>query len=289
MIPITTAVAIVVGALMVLTVVVTLSTGSFLAALVVIALLALFSGVLIHYNFLEVKVKGNQVDVFFLSGSPEPTPAAPTPEIARPIQGKEVYHVSDNNFIYDEAAAVCAAYGGELATQEQVEEAYNRGAEWCGYGWSAGGVALYPTQKGTWEQLQKEIDPNRRTACGRPGVNGGYFDPTLKFGVNCYGIKPKGTAILPAPPPGTDTAAFDARVAEFKKKLGSFLLSPFNRTTWSGSFDVGAYGSQFQQALGGLGSATGAGSTPQPPEVNKGSSNAAAPAQSSYKFVAVQN
>ena len=27
--------------------------------------------------------------------------------------------------------------------------------------------------------------------CGRPGVNGGYFDnPNIKFGVNCYGQKP---------------------------------------------------------------------------------------------------
>ena len=28
--------------------------------------------------------------------------------------------------------------------------------------------------------------------CGNPGINGGYFaNPDLKFGVNCYGIKPK--------------------------------------------------------------------------------------------------
>ena len=27
--------------------------------------------------------------------------------------------------------------------------------------------------------------------CGKPGINGGYFsDPTMKFGVNCYGVKP---------------------------------------------------------------------------------------------------
>jgi hypothetical protein len=64
-----------------------------------------------------------------------------------------------------------------LASLEQVIEAYNSGAEWCGYGWTAGGMALYPTQKKTWEELQREVDPGKRTACGRPGVNGGYFDP----------------------------------------------------------------------------------------------------------------
>jgi hypothetical protein len=27
--------------------------------------------------------------------------------------------------------------------------------------------------------------------CGRPGINGGYFDnPEMRFGVNCFGAKP---------------------------------------------------------------------------------------------------
>jgi hypothetical protein len=194
--------------------------------------------------------------------------------------GQEVFHVSQNQFTYDEAPAVCAAYGAQLASLEQVIEAYNGGAEWCGYGWSSGGMALYPTQKRTWEELQREIDPGKRTACGRPGVNGGYMDPTLKFGVNCFGFKPIGDFTPPAPVPGTDKKAFDDMVSKFKEMLNTMQLSPFSRMEWSGydsttagqvakaSRSVGkaassltekfttqrvsGYGSQFQQDLGRL-------------------------------------
>jgi hypothetical protein len=93
-----------------------------------------------------------------------------------------------------------------------------------------GSMALFPTQQSTWSALQQEVDQTKRTACGHPGVNGGYFDPSLKFGVNCYGIKPvnKGT-ILPAPMPGVDPNALN----KFKGMLGSMKLSPFNRDIWS--------------------------------------------------------
>jgi len=50
-------------------------------------------------------------------------------------------------------------------------------------------MALFPTQQATWQALQ--TDPVNKTNCGRPGINGGYFDPQTKFGVNCYGVKPK--------------------------------------------------------------------------------------------------
>jgi hypothetical protein len=96
-------------------------------------------------------------------------------------------------------------------------------------------MALYPTQKGTWDALQQESDQSKRTACGRPGVNGGYFDPTSKFGVNCYGIKPQGNVKLPTPLPGTDPSAFNDAVAKFKSMMKSFNINPYSRTTWSGS------------------------------------------------------
>ena len=36
-------------------------------------------------------------------------------------------------------------------------------------------------------------DPKTKFNCGKPGINGGYFDnPKLRFGINCYGIKPEG-------------------------------------------------------------------------------------------------
>ena len=87
------------------------------------------------------------------------------------------------------AQKVCAAFDASLATYDQVENAYNAGAEWCNYGWSDGQMAFFPTQKDTWDKLQE--NPNTKQICGRPGVNGGYMkNPYIRFGANCYGIKP---------------------------------------------------------------------------------------------------
>jgi hypothetical protein len=212
----------------VLTLFVLFSTGSILAVLVLWAMIGLIITVLFYYGF---------IDLERIAGVKKETTIAPTPaEVPRggPMVGSEVFHISQNQFTYDEAPAVCAAFGGQLATLEQVIEAYNSGAEWCGYGWTAGGMALYPTQKRTWEELQREVDPGKRTACGRPGVNGGYFDPTLKFGVNCFGFKPPGEFTPPAPVPGTDRKKFDDMVTKFREMLKTLELSPFSRNEWSG-------------------------------------------------------
>jgi hypothetical protein len=102
------------------------------------------------------------------------------------IQNKnEVFNIANNLYTYDDAQAVCSAYGAQIATYEQVEDAYNQGAEWCNYGWSDGQMALFPTQKDTWNKLQKT--KNNKNDCGRPGINGGFIDnPYVKFGVNCF-------------------------------------------------------------------------------------------------------
>merc|ERR1711991_738171 len=85
--------------------------------------------------------------------------------------GGEVFNVSKNNYTYDEAKAICKAYGAKLATYNQIEDAYKSGAEWCNYGWSADQMAFYPTQKSTWKKLQKI--KGHEHDCGRPGINGG--------------------------------------------------------------------------------------------------------------------
>lgn len=104
---------------------------------------------------------------------------------------KEVFNINENNFSYKEANAVCKALGTNLATYEQVLTAHEKGANWCNYGWSQNQMALYPTQEKVYKELQKG-DESTRESCGKPGVNGGFFqNPELKFGVNCYGIKPK--------------------------------------------------------------------------------------------------
>jgi len=136
----------------------------------------------VNYSFAGVDLLGDFMNWLFPTPPPE---AAPAPE---PRDMREVFNISNNKFTYDEAQAICKAYGAELATYDQIESAYNDGAEWCNYGWSANQMAFFPTQKKTWDTLQKT--ENRKNACGRPGVNGGYMaNPAIRFGVNCYGIK----------------------------------------------------------------------------------------------------
>jgi len=213
----------------VLTLFVLFSTGSIMAVLVLWSAVGLILTVLFYYGFIDLeRILGAKTVI------PATTPIPTNVPSGGPMVGSEVFHISQNQFTYDEAPAVCAAYGAQLATLEQIIEAYNSGAEWCGYGWTAGGMALYPTQKKTWDELQREVDPGKRTACGRPGVNGGYFDPTLKFGVNCFGFKPEGDFTPPAPLPGTDRQKFDSMVTKFKEMIRTMKLSPFSRSEWSG-------------------------------------------------------
>ena len=105
---------------------------------------------------------------------------------------KQVFHIPGNYYVYPDAKALCKAYGADLANYDQIEEAYKKGGEWCSYGWSEGQMAYFPTQKSTWNKLQTE--KGHENDCGRPGINGGYIDnPAVRFGANCYGIKPQMT------------------------------------------------------------------------------------------------
>lgn len=214
----------------VLSLIVLISTGSILSVLVLWATVALILTVLVYYGILSIDALLGQAKKVEKEIEKE-VPVEPSR--GAPLVGSEVFHISDAQFTYDEAPAVCAAYGSQLATLEQIMDAYAKGAEWCGYGWSAGGMALYPTQRETWEQLQNEVDPGKRTRCGRPGVNGGYFDPNLKFGVNCFGFKPAGRFTPPAPIPGTDTKKFQDMVGRFREMLRTFTLNPYSRQEWS--------------------------------------------------------
>jgi len=152
---------------------------------------------------------------------------------------KEVFNVSRNIYKYADAPAVCAALGADLATYEQVQDAYNAGADWCNYGWTKGQMALYPTQKSTWDKLQKG-SPEYRNACGQVGVNGGYFDnPDLAFGVNCYGTKPPKSAMdellesQVALPPTPAEIEFDKKVQKFRDQMATMTVLPFSKGQWS--------------------------------------------------------
>jgi len=159
-------------------------------------------------------------------------------------QGDEVFNISQNLYSYHEAQEVCSVFGAQLATYDQVEEAYNNGGEWCNYGWSDGQMALFPTQKSTWNDLQgSEVTKNQ---CGRPGINGGYMEnPLLMLGVNCYGKKPEAseyetemmkaneTIEIPTEEDIEDTGVRDKKNM-WKENAEKFLtVNPFNRTTWN--------------------------------------------------------
>lgn len=151
----------------------------------------------------------------------------------------EVFNIPGNEYTYTDAKALCKAYGGDLASYTQIENAYKSGAEWCNYGWSSNQMALYPTQKVTWNKLQK-IKGHEHN-CGRPGVNGGYIkNKNVRFGVNCFAPKPKITEEEQTlmdnatPYPLTpDELKVNNMTHKYKKNLHSILLSPFNYDKWT--------------------------------------------------------
>jgi hypothetical protein len=107
-----------------------------------------------------------------------------------PSSTDEVFNIAQNNFTYYDAEPLCKALGAELATYEQIKDAWSEGADWCNYGWVKGQMAVFPTQSHTYDKLQAG-PKDQRNACGTVGINGGYFEnPEFKYGVNCYGQIP---------------------------------------------------------------------------------------------------
>ena len=157
-----------------------------------------------------------------------------------PAGKNEVFNVSKNDFPYQDAEPLCNALGAELATYDQVKEAWAKGADWCNYGWVKGQAAVYPIQQETWNKIQSGPEENRNS-CGAIGVNGGYFEnPDMKFGVNCYGVKPMQSAhdeevlmkngSIPLTVPALEV---DKKIQEFKKEADNMGLLPFNNEKWS--------------------------------------------------------
>ena len=150
---------------------------------------------------------------------------------------REVFNVSNNIYTYDDAQAVCQAFGARLANYEEVESSYNDGGEWCNYGWSADQLILFPTQKSTWDTLQGKA--STKNTCGRPGINGGYIaNPNMRFGANCFGVKPAPTtqeqARLGRTTPRTmEDQVLEAKVDFWKKNRDKLMIvNPFNKDKW---------------------------------------------------------
>jgi hypothetical protein len=153
--------------------------------------------------------------------------------------GKEVFNIGENKYKYSDAEPLCKAYGAELATYDQVKDAWSKGADWCNYGWVKGQAAVYPTQQSTYNKLQAGPE-SQRSACGIVGVNGGYFDnPEMRFGVNCYGVKPgeneADTRHIMANNGNLtpDALEYDRKVQNYKTKLNTIAVNPFQPGTWS--------------------------------------------------------
>lgn len=164
-----------------------------------------------------------------------PMPLTPEPK-------EEVFNIGNNLYTYDDAQAICKAHNARLATYDEIEGSYNNGAEWCNYGWSANQMALFPTQKSTWNELQQS--DKHKNSCGRPGINGGYFDnPNIKFGVNCFGYKSQPTdkesdmmeTKKERPYPQTEKEKEMEEKIEYWKKNGKnvMYINSFNRNKWS--------------------------------------------------------
>lgn len=151
--------------------------------------------------------------------------------------GKEVFHIAENKFTYEEAREMCNQYNSRLATYDEIENAYNNGANWCNYGWSEDQMAFFPTQKKVYNDLKKI--PGHANDCGRPGVNGGYFEnPNIKFGVNCYGVKPDAKEIdeqymhaINHSPALSDEELNEANQQNNAYK--DYIIAPFNKNKWT--------------------------------------------------------
>lgn len=169
--------------------------------------------------------------------TPSPTPvSSPASSPISTTPKEEVFNVGNNKFTYDDAKYVCQSYGAKLATYDQIEEAYNKGGEWCNYGWSADQMAFFPTQKSTWMNMQN--DPDNKNNCGRPGVNGGYMEnPNLKFGVNCYGVKPVATPqdleIMKTNAISQNLTLDNMKLQQYMNANKDFILNSFNEIKWN--------------------------------------------------------
>ncbi len=220
------------------------SSGSYnaLGFIIALVLVALFAVNALQY-FFSISVTAFITDLFtnkpkldIIVDQTNYGQPSPVPEIRFK---KQVFNVPGNSYDYTNAKALCSAYGARLANYKEVEDSYKNGSEWCNYGWSEGQMALFPTQQKTFDHLQ--TIKGHEHDCGRPGINGGYMaNPSMKFGVNCYGNKPKINSeeeelmknVSPYPLTAEDIA-FQLRVDYWKNKVEEILVSPFNYNSWS--------------------------------------------------------
>lgn len=171
---------------------------------------------------------------------PEPSPVKIIPVSE---SKKEVFHIANQDYTYDQAKCKCESYGATLATKNDMVQAFNNGASWCTYGWTDGQSAYYPVQQCDWDNIEtekkkyhKDSEQYKKLYCGHPGLNGGFFpNSNLKFGVNCYGVKPKGNKQSKLKAPYCAPMNFCKLEDNFyaSHKLDTDEISPFSPEMWS--------------------------------------------------------
>jgi len=202
-----------------------------LVILIIINAFQYFFDISITAYFNDMLTPHKKIDIVVDQNTYHPSPAVQ-------VQ-KQVFNIPGNYYNYENAKAICNAYNADLATYQQVEKSYENGGEWCNYGWSEGQMALFPTQQATYDHLQNI--KGHEHDCGRPGVNGGYIaNPQVKFGVNCYGNKPRMTEeeedLMNVSTPYAETNEeinFKKRVDYWKENVNDILVSPFNYNSWA--------------------------------------------------------
>jgi hypothetical protein len=106
------------------------------------------------------------------------------------------YHLTGYTYTRDSGAAACAAFGGKMATKQQVIDAQANGASICSAGYVSDDTArvYFPGQPGhCWGNgLHSQAMGDSAACCGG------------KWAVNCFGIKPP--PATPGVAPWTDVA-----------------------------------------------------------------------------------
>lgn len=234
------------------------SSSPYISFGIFLVIVGLFVGVIYYFNSQISETWNNAKEVingyFNPKAAPPPPAPVPSPNSEEPPQnemnapassiinkimpGTEVFNISSNKYTYNDAEPLCKALGAELATYDQVKDAWNKGADWCNYGWVKGQMAVYPTSEETYQKTQGGPEEQRQ-ACGRPGINGGYFDnPEMRFGVTCVGNKPPQNkndeeAAFKGAPISPDALAFDKKVSQFKSEADNIGVLPFNSGKWT--------------------------------------------------------
>lgn len=222
-----------------------------ICALILIVLVLIYIGIS-YYNYSKINCyqkksfteylfsTDKSVCILFDKPIPQPVvkvPKSNPPKMGNILQKKEVFHISNQDYSYDQSKCKCSSYGARLATKDEVTKAYNDGANWCSYGWTEGQNAYYPVQQCYYDSIMEEDDflENSDKYCGKPGLNGGYFSNSqLKFGINCYGAKPKGSVIKQKSPycPPQDFCKMNKN-SSANQRLSTDEISPFSDTKWN--------------------------------------------------------